>query len=87
MKLFLYDYANYDTDSASSIILFGYNEERQKCELNMTGFDVACDIVPDMEFFDTPQAFKDTIRGLNINTRDGSDITKVTKQPAKTILK
>ena len=48
----------------------------------MTDFDIACDLVPDMEFFETAQAFKDAIRGLNITTRENGECgsSKVTKQ-------
>lgn len=56
MKAFLYDYANDSTeDGRSSIILFGYTEERRKCEIKLTGFDVYCDVVGDSDFFPTPQ--------------------------------
>ena len=54
----------------------------------MRGFDIACDLVPDMEFFETAPAFKDAIRGLNITTKENGECgsSKITKQPAKSII-
>ena len=54
----------------------------------MIGFEISCDLVPDMEFFETPQSFKDAIRKLNITTKESSEYgaAKVTKQPAESVI-
>lgn len=56
MKAFLYDYINDNTtvdNERSAIILFGYTESRQKCEIVLTGFEIYCDIAADFDFFTT----------------------------------
>jgi hypothetical protein len=71
MKLFLYDYINDDKPTktangkdvmCTSIILFGYSEDLQKCEVRLTDFDIYCDLAVDYDFFDTVQALTSAIR-------------------------
>ena len=52
MNIFLYDYCNSD----SEVVLFGYDESSKKCEIKLGGFSICCDLVIDLDYFESAVA-------------------------------